>query len=412
MQIKSEVDLVQSLDQISELIHLYAWDDSMEEQLFPKVSTALRKVDVPMSVLENHLRWNILSFFPWIKTLSSSSQGEISGSFQNGKVVKLHITNDSLTNEKVNALAEAVDGCQDLKNLAIRGIPISDEGADNMMSAISCCKRLCSLDLRECTLSSWGTFTLANAFFNSTYSQLILNKSAFCAITLASYLKYSRYLRILDLGGISFSTEEILALTSGLSSCPKLSYLTLSGITFSDEGARALMSALPTWSIRKLKLSDNTFSDEGALGIVEALLNQRGGPSTLDLSNNSLGDAAAVALSNTLANFSQIYLLNLKGNNFSDEGVAAIVDTLTEHPELEILILSFNSIGTQGALDLAHALTSWPRLRELDLRCNSIGDEGAIALASAFSNQPDFRTGRHVIRLDHTELGEARALNN
>jgi Ran GTPase-activating protein (RanGAP) involved in mRNA processing and transport len=105
--------------------------------------------------------------------------------------------------------------------------------------------------------------------------------------------------------------------------------------------------------------------------------------SSLDLRNNSIGDAGATDLANALRVNTTLNSLDLGWNNIGAAGAKDLANALRVNKTLNSLVLSFNNIGAAGAKDLANALRVNKTLNSLVLRNNSIGAAGATDLANA-----------------------------
>lgn len=90
---------------------------------------------------------------------------------------------------------------------------------------------------------------------------------------------------------------------------------------------------------------------------------------SLDISANEIGDAAAIAIAKNKT------LLNLRciGNHITDDGAVA----LAQMHSLRFVNLDVNAVGDKGAA----AIAAMPNLEVVSLDYNKVGDAGAIALA-------------------------------
>jgi internalin A len=150
-----------------------------------------------------------------------------------------------------------------------------------------------------------------------------------------------------------------------LTSLTGLTTLNLSENQIGDDGARALANLT---NLASLDLSLNQIGDHGARALAN-LANL----ANLDLSHNQIGDDGARALAN-LANLAS---LDLRHNQIGDDGARA----LSSLASLSSLDLSLNQIGDDGA----RALANLANLANLYLGDNRIGTDGARALASLAS---------------------------
>ena len=82
--------------------------------------------------------------------------------------------------------------------------------------------------------------------------------------------------------------------------------------------------------------------------------------------------------------FSTITHLNLSENSIGDAAIPHVVSGLEKMRQIEILDLSFNDIGSTGGAALAAFLSNkHPTLTKLDVSWNKLGNRGAAAFALA-----------------------------
>ncbi|CAF3993437.1 unnamed protein product [Rotaria magnacalcarata] len=99
--------------------------------------------------------------------------------------------------------------------------------------------------------------------------------------------------------------------------------------------------------------------------------------STLDLSQNKIGDEGAQHIANALNTKKILTTLNLSVNNIGDEGARHIANALSNNKTLTTLDLHKNQIGAKGAQRVANALDNNKALTTLDLCFTDIGDKVA-----------------------------------
>eukprot|EP01027_Heterolobosea_sp_BB2_P008038 GEZU01011931.1.p1 GENE.GEZU01011931.1~~GEZU01011931.1.p1 ORF type:complete len:312 (-),score=66.94 GEZU01011931.1:232-1167(-) len=114
---------------------------------------------------------------------------------------------------------------------------------------------------------------------------------------------------------------------------------------------------------------------------------------TLDLSNNSLGNAqvqciAQALTSNLNSNISEIFMSH---NEIGDSGFLSIVTCIQEKDKfrfprnkIQHLDFSHNFLGDESAKALSEILPQNSSLRVVDLSANVIGDAGVAELSAAF----------------------------
>jgi Ran GTPase-activating protein (RanGAP) involved in mRNA processing and transport len=165
-----------------------------------------------------------------------------------------------------------------------------------------------------------------------------------------------------------------------------LNRLDLDNNTIGDAGAVALAPAFKSMaSLKELYLYNNQIGDAGATELAPAFKSMAS-LNWLFLSNNQIGDAGAAALApafKTMASLEKLYLYN---NQIGDSGAAALATALPSMASLKELSIGGNQIGDAGAVALAPAFKSMASLKELYLFDNKMGDSGKNAIRSAFKN--------------------------
>jgi len=106
------------------------------------------------------------------------------------------------------------------------------------------------------------------------------------------------------------------------------------------------------------------------------ILNTNATITTLDISNNAIGNAGAQALAEALKGNTTLTILNFSDNQIGDVGVIALANVLKENNTLTKLDISRNNVGYDGAKALAEALKGNTTLTTLDISRNLIGDAG------------------------------------
>jgi len=189
---------------------------------------------------------------------------------------------------------------------------------------------------------------------------------------------------------------------------PKLTRIRLSGKKLSDEDARSLAECLQSnTTISSVDLSDNAIGNAGFAAIIEALhassaittldfarnridsveclqsirieFNKK--LEELDLSENYLGLEAIHQLSEGLQPNSSVTRVDLSNNQVDDEGAESLANLIRFNSTLRELVLKTNIIGPKGAEALASAMRANDTLRLLNLRSNKVGDEGVEGFA-------------------------------
>jgi Ran GTPase-activating protein (RanGAP) involved in mRNA processing and transport len=303
-------------------------------------------------------------------------------------LTNLELSQNSIDDEGVKALAVALKQNQTLTHLHLDFKKISDEGAKVLAVALEQNKTLIHLDLFRNNINVAGAKALADALKQNqtlTYFGLTFNNIGDRgAKALAVALDQNKTLTHLDLNSNYILHEGAKALATLLNYNKTLiHHLDLSKNKIGDEGAQALAIALvQNQTLTHLDLNSNYIGDEGAKVLAEALV-QNQTLTHLDLNSNYIGDEGAKALAEALVQNQTLTHLDLNWNKIGDEGAKALAEALKQNQTLTHLRLNSNHIGDEGAKALAEALDQNQTLTHLDLDFKKISDEGAKALAEA-----------------------------
>ena len=145
--------------------------------------------------------------------------------------------------------------------------------------------------------------------------------------------------------------------------CSKVSPGSIPGLMDSAEDSRG-----------ELILASSQITEEGAKIIASRLTAST--LSRLDLGDNLIGDAGAVAICESLSDNLSLKRLVLMGNQLSDGAVELMVNALMPNRHLRDLDLHDNEITAKGAEHLRRLLQRTHHLESLLVGSNSLGDEG------------------------------------
>jgi len=152
-----------------------------------------------------------------------------------------------------------------------------------------------------------------------------------------------------------------------------------SEMEFASRSLRSTVVAIEGGKVTSLNASENAIGDHGAERVALALAGNRA-LVALHLSDNGIRDAGAELIAEALEGNCTLTALHLSRNSIGPHGAAKLAAVLASGALAE-LDLSDNRLGDAGAVALAGALEPTARLETLDLRVNSVGDEGAESLA-------------------------------
>ena len=197
------------------------------------------------------------------------------------------------------------------------------------------------------------------------------------------------------------SRTSIAAFSQALAANTSLTTLDLSQNSIGDEGATSLSQALAlNTTLTTLTLSQNSIGTEGATSLSQALAVNTS-LTTLHLSWNSIGAVGANLLSQSLAVNTSLTTLTLSHNSIGAEGATSFSQALAVNTSLTTLHLCRNSIGDECATSLSQALKVNTSLTTLKLSHNSIGAEGATSLSQALA----VNTSLTTLHLSYNSIG-------
>lgn len=145
------------------------------------------------------------------------------------------------------------------------------------------------------------------------------------ALTLVKIIKHNPHLRILNLSDNSLTPKGGKAIAKSLSSLPNLEELYLSDCILRSAGAQALAAAL----------DDNEITPNLRI---------------LNLTGNEIRTSAGIKLILSLANKSQLQLLDLNANEFGPQGIQTIIHTMDSVGLLHTLPKTFANSGDEESL--------------------------------------------------------------
>ena len=300
----------QGLIELTEAIHhCSSLQDKLEKLLFcvecSEDVVNMRYMIKDHPDMGNSINWNeVIEINESKKTINESNALTLSIAIE--YVISLDLSNKSISDVEVEALAPGLYHCSTLKYLFLSNNNISDAGSVTLAQSLHHNSTLERLDLSNNNISDAGAVALAQSLYhNSTLKNLYLSNN-----------------NISDAGAV--------ALAQALHHNSTLDWLYLSNNNISDAGAVALAQSLHHNStLKELDLSNNNISDAGAVALAQALHHN----STLDwlyLSNNNISDAGAVALAQALHHNSTLRRLHLYGNGaIGKEGTHQLVQALT-----------------------------------------------------------------------------------
>lgn len=200
-------------------------------------------------------------------------------------------------------------------------------------------------------------------------------------LALGHGLSNNNTLTALDLSGTRLPTIEAQRIAEGLGDHKSLSYLNLAGEAVNDSAALdigRLIAGNSGSQLVSLDLRRSALAGAGAVAVTRALSAGARGLTRLDLSDNSLGTAAARELGNALQNRGRG-----KGGTVGATGCG-----------IRFLGLARCGLGPVGGALVCKALGGNASVEELDLSDNELGAVSGVALARSL--RVLYRNGKAV----------------
>nr|VDD33226.1 unnamed protein product [Brassica oleracea] len=143
-------------------------------------------------------------------------------------------------------------------------------------------------------------------------------------------------------------------------------------------------SALEGSVLSSLNLSDNALGEKGVRAF-GTLLKSLSSLEELYLMNDGISKEAAQAVSELIPSTEKLRVLHFHNNMTGDEGAVAISEVVKRSPLLENFRCSSTRVGEGGGIALSEALENCTLMEKLDLRDNMFGTEAGVSLSKTLS---------------------------
>ncbi|KAG7551224.1 Leucine-rich repeat [Arabidopsis thaliana x Arabidopsis arenosa] len=137
--------------------------------------------------------------------------------------------------------------------------------------------------------------------------------------------------------------------------------------------------------LSSLNLSENALGEKGVRAF-GALLKSLSSLEELYLMNDGISKEAAQAVSELIPSTENLRVLHFHNNMTGDEGALAIAEVVKRSPLLENFRCSSTRVGSEGGIALSEALKHCTHMEKLDLRDNMFGTEAGVSLSKTFSS--------------------------
>ena len=195
----------------------------------------------------------------------------------------------------------------------------------------------------------------------------------------------------LEFSGSRISDEGLKNLSTALTQS-ELYGLTLYAIGLQSQGLKHLCEALISSDchLTSLNVSNNMLGDEEIMYLCNALTSVNCTLTSLNVSHNSLGDKGIMYLCNALTSVDcTLTSLNVSSNRLGDEGIMLLCNALSSvNCRLTSLNVSYIQWEEKGLKHLCDALTSSNcALTKLKFDGNGLGDGGIKELSEVLTNR-------------------------
>ncbi|VFQ98524.1 unnamed protein product [Cuscuta campestris] len=247
------------------------------------------------------------------------------------------------------ALAKGLEGNKSVLEIYLHGNSIGDEGVRALMSGLSSRRgRLVRLDISNNSITAKGAFHVAEHIKKSKSIQwlnLYMNDiKDEGAERIAEALKDNRSIANLDLGGNDIHAHGIHFIARVLKDNSSITVLELGYNPIGPDGAKALAEILKFHgNVKDLMLGWCQIGAKGTEYIAD-MLKYNGTISNLDLRANGLRDEGAICLARSLKVVNEaLALLNLGFNEIRDEGAFAIAQALKANEDVRLTSINLSN---------------------------------------------------------------------
>ncbi|KAF8096538.1 hypothetical protein N665_0307s0064 [Sinapis alba] len=143
-------------------------------------------------------------------------------------------------------------------------------------------------------------------------------------------------------------------------------------------------NALEGSVLSSLNLSDNALGEKGVRAF-GTLLKSLSSLKELCLMNDGISKEAAQAVSELIPSTEKLRVLHFHNNMTGDEGAVAIAEVVKRSPLLENFRCSSTRVGSEGGVALSEALEQCTHMEKLDLRDNMFGTEAGVSLSKTLA---------------------------
>ena len=316
-------------------------------------------------------------------------------------VQTLNLSLFEITDDGVNAISEYLTEATQIQQISLPGNKLAADGMKRLVKAITnstICKliipdniisddgarfiskylegnsSLQELDVSKNKIGDDGAIHIIKAIHNNTALQVVQMSHNIITdegmIGISECLKHNRSLQQLNVSHNKFGEKTLLDIAEALQQNAMLLNLDISGIVMSDSDLTSFSYHLKdNYSLQELAISKlNTSGQKVDLKLSSI---------NLKIPNQQVHDIAAVLISSFLfkpARLQQLCSVDISQNSISDDGAMALSEYLKTFDILESLDISKNEVTNTGAIVLMKNIPN--SLKYFDITYNSITKSG------------------------------------
>jgi Ran GTPase-activating protein (RanGAP) involved in mRNA processing and transport len=199
----------------------------------------------------------------------------------NCNIKALDLRSSKIDDDAIKILAKGLRGNKNLKSLSIKNCKLSDDNAGDLVQALAQNESLEELDLgyNHCSTATvaWVTYILESstcklARLSLDNQQTDNNDNTLDVIRIAGALQTDKDLIYLDLSGNGLENDDLVTLATSLKANTTLETLHLWNNKLTDNGAKTFAEIIPSFhGLKRLYLGENQFGKEGCNYMLQAL---------------------------------------------------------------------------------------------------------------------------------------------
>ncbi|XP_024973809.1 RAN GTPase-activating protein 2-like [Cynara cardunculus var. scolymus] len=283
----------------------------------------------------------------------------------------LNLSNNTLGERGIRAFGDLLRSQENLVELYLMNAGISEEAAKALRELIPSSKKLKILHFHNNMIRDGGAIAISQLVKESPMLEdfrcSLARIGSVGGVALAEALATCTLLKKLDLRDNVFGTEAGIALSRGLSGHANLIEIHLGHLNLEDEAAIAILNALETCpsSIEALEMAGNAITSEAAPAIAACITSKKDSLTKLNLSENELKDAGAVAIGRAVAveeEFGRLMMVDLSSNGIGSGGARILAKAVAGKPVFRLLNINGNFISNKGIEDVREIFQNSPRM--------------------------------------------------